>query len=55
MWKKIRTVSNCGLLIKDVKIKLTNKLCKIKFVILYDSSKGSDELNKMIKNNFGLF
>jgi hypothetical protein len=50
---RLGTVSNCGMILKDIKIKLTNKLCKIKFSILYND-KGVDELNKMIKNNFGL-
>ena len=51
---RLGTVSSCGLILKSMKITLTNDLSKIKFVILYDS-KGRDELNKMIENNFGLF
>ena len=51
---RLGEVSDCGLILKDIKIKFTNNSCKIKFIILYND-KGSDELNKMIKNNFGLF
>ena len=50
---RLGTVSNCGLILKSMKIDITNDSSKIKFVILYDS-KGTDELNKMIENNFGL-
>ena len=51
---RLGEVSDCGLILKDIKIKFTNNSCKIKFIILYND-KGTDKLNKMIENNFGLF
>jgi hypothetical protein len=51
---RLGEVSDCGLILKDIKIKFTNNSYKIKFVILYND-KGMNKLNEMIKNNFGLF
>ena len=50
---RLGEVSNNNLIVKDIKITLTNKLFTIKLIILYNN-KGIIELNKMIKNNFGL-
>lgn len=50
---RLGEVSSCGLLLKSMKIKLNDKSSKIKFIIYYDN-KNKDDLNKMIKNNFGL-
>ena len=51
---RLGEVSDCGLILKDIKIKFINNSCKIKFIILYND-KGIHKLNEMIKNNFGLF
>jgi hypothetical protein len=51
---RLGEVSSCGFLIKSMKIKLNDKSSKIKFIIYYDD-KNNNDLNKMIKNNFGLF
>lgn len=51
---RLGEVSDCGLILKDIKIKFTNNSYKIKFVILYND-KSIYKLNEMIKNNFGLF
>jgi hypothetical protein len=37
-----------------MKIKLNDKSSKIKFIIYYDD-KNKNDLDEMIKNNFGLF
>ena len=50
---RIGQVSKYGLLLKDIKIKLTKKMFDIQFTILH--TKDNLILNAMIKNNFGLY
>ena len=49
---RIGQVSKYGLLMKDIKIKITKKMFNIRITILH--TKNNTVLNNMIKNNFGL-